>query len=99
SSACDAGNVLSARVYRSCSRCPASRVGAMFNPDDPSDGIQILRLPAAARTVGVTIEVIEVRSLGNLESVATRLMRANVQGLFVGIARLGQIHLLQMRTL
>jgi len=63
-----------------------ARVGVMFNPDDPTDAVQIPPLPAAARAVGVTIEVIEVRDLGNLDAVAERIMRANVQGLFVGFA-------------
>src|SRR5262245_33853236 len=39
------------------------RVGTLFNPDDPTDGVQIPRLPAAARAIGVTIEFIEVRNL------------------------------------
>ncbi len=43
-------------------------------------------LPAVARTVGVTIEFIEVRDLGNLDAVTAQVMGANVQGLFVGIA-------------
>jgi putative tryptophan/tyrosine transport system substrate-binding protein len=63
-----------------------ARVAALFNPDDPTDALQIPRLPVAARTVGVTIEVIEVRDLGNLDAVTTRVMGANVQGLFLGIA-------------
>jgi putative tryptophan/tyrosine transport system substrate-binding protein len=63
-----------------------TRVGAMFNPDDPADALQIGRLPAVARTVGVTIEVIEVRDLGNLDAVAAHVVPANVQGLFVGLA-------------
>src|SRR6266481_5224190 len=28
-----------------------ARVGALFNPDDPTDGVQIPRLPAAARAI------------------------------------------------
>jgi ABC-type uncharacterized transport system substrate-binding protein len=63
-----------------------ARVGALFNPDDPTDGVQIPRLPAAARAIGVTIEFIEVRNLSNLDAVTTRVMGANVQGVFVGIA-------------
>jgi len=34
----------------------------------------------------VTTEVIEVRDLGNLDAAAEQVMRANVQGLFVGVA-------------
>jgi putative ABC transport system substrate-binding protein len=63
-----------------------ARVGVMFNPDDPTDAVQIPPLPPAARAVGVTVEVIEVRDLGNLDAAAERIMRANVQGLFVGFA-------------
>jgi len=63
-----------------------ARVGVMFNPDDPADAVQIPPLPAAARAVRVTTEVIEVRDLGNLDAAAEQIMRANVQGLFVGVA-------------
>jgi ABC-type uncharacterized transport system substrate-binding protein len=63
-----------------------ARVGVMFNPDDRTDAVQVPPLPAAARVVGVTIEIIEARDLGNLDAVAERIMRANVQGLFVGFA-------------
>jgi len=63
-----------------------ARVGALFNPDDPTDGVQIPRLPVAARAIGVTIEGIEVRDLGNLDAVAAQVVRANVQGLFVGVS-------------
>jgi hypothetical protein len=41
---------------------------------------------ATARAVGISIEVIEVRDLGNLDAVAAQVMRANVQGLLVGAA-------------
>jgi len=63
-----------------------ARVGVMLNPDDPADSVQIPSLPAAARAVGVTMEVIEVRDLGNLDAAAAQIMRASVQGLFVGVA-------------
>ena len=58
----------------------------MFNPDDPADALQIPELPPVARTIGVTIEFIEVRDLGNLDAVTAQVMGANVQGVFVGIA-------------
>ena len=63
-----------------------ARVGVMLNPDDPADSVQIPSLPAATRAVGVTMEVIVVRDLGNLDAAAAQIMRANVQGLFVGVA-------------
>jgi putative ABC transport system substrate-binding protein len=58
----------------------------MFNPDDPVDGVQIPPLPAVARTVGVAIEIIEVRDVSKLDAAAAEVMRADVQGLFVGVA-------------
>jgi putative tryptophan/tyrosine transport system substrate-binding protein len=63
-----------------------TRVGAMFNPDDPVDALQIPELPAVARSIGVSVEFIEVRDLGNLDGVAAQVMGANVQGLFLGLA-------------
>jgi putative ABC transport system substrate-binding protein len=63
-----------------------ARVGALFNADDPTDRLQISRLPAAARAVGVTVEVIRVHNLGNLDALATEIKRADVQGLLVGQA-------------
>jgi putative tryptophan/tyrosine transport system substrate-binding protein len=63
-----------------------TRLGVMLNPDDPADSVQIPSLPAAARAVGVNIEVIQVRDLGNLDAAAAQIMRASVQGLFVGVA-------------
>jgi ABC-type uncharacterized transport system substrate-binding protein len=63
-----------------------ARVGAMLNPDDPMDDLQIRPLPDTARAVGISIEVIEVRDLGNLDAVAAQVMRANVQELLVGAA-------------
>jgi putative tryptophan/tyrosine transport system substrate-binding protein len=63
-----------------------ARVGAMFNPDDPVDRVQIPRLSAATRAAGLDIELIQVRDLSNLDAVADKIMRANVQGLFVGMS-------------
>jgi len=63
-----------------------THVGAMFNPDEPGDVVQIPELPALARTLGVAIELIEVRDLSNLDAVAARVMTTNVQGLFFGVS-------------
>jgi putative tryptophan/tyrosine transport system substrate-binding protein len=63
-----------------------ARIGGMFNPDDPVDELQIARASAAARAAGVSMEVIQIRDLGNLESVATEITRTSVQGLFFGVA-------------
>jgi putative tryptophan/tyrosine transport system substrate-binding protein len=61
-----------------------TRLAVVVNPDDPTDRIQIPRLPAAARALGLTLEVIEVREASMLDSVPSEVMRAKVQGLFVG---------------
>ena len=63
-----------------------ARVGTLFNPDDPTDRLQISRLPAAARAVGVTVELIKVRNLSNLDAIAAEIKHAGVQGLLVGQA-------------
>ena len=63
-----------------------TRVGVMFNPNEPVDALQIPELPDVARSVGVAIEFIEVRDLSNLDVVAARVTNANVQGLFLGPA-------------
>jgi putative ABC transport system substrate-binding protein len=63
-----------------------ARVGALFNPNDPTDRLQISRLPAAARAVGMTIEVIQLRDLNNFDTIAAEIKRADVQGLLVGQA-------------
>jgi putative ABC transport system substrate-binding protein len=62
-----------------------ARVGALLNPNDPTDGAQISQLPTAARALGVTVELIHVRDLNNLNFLAEEILRANVQGLFVGL--------------
>src|SRR5262245_41779128 len=61
-----------------------AHVGALFNPDNPTDRLQTSRLPDAARAVGVTMEIIEVRDIANLDLTAAEIRRANVNGLFVG---------------
>ncbi|MGE5141708.1 MAG: ABC transporter substrate-binding protein [Rudaea sp.] len=62
-----------------------ARIGAMFNPDDPTDGVQVRRLPALARAAGVAVEIIQARDLRDLDIVGAEITRANVQGLFVGM--------------
>jgi putative tryptophan/tyrosine transport system substrate-binding protein len=60
-----------------------ARVGVLINPDDPTDLVQIPRLPGAARTLGLSLEVIEVRDATRLDVVAAQIERAGVQALFV----------------
>jgi putative ABC transport system substrate-binding protein len=61
-----------------------SRVGIVANPDDPSDGLTVAQLPAAARALGVAVEVLEVRDVTKLDGVAVQIARAGVQALVVG---------------
>jgi ABC-type uncharacterized transport system substrate-binding protein len=61
-----------------------ARVGVLFNPDDPTDRVQTAQLPAAARAVGVTTELIQVRDLRSLDVMVAEIMHAQVQGLLVG---------------
>jgi putative tryptophan/tyrosine transport system substrate-binding protein len=63
-----------------------TRLGALFNPDDPTDRLQMSRLSGAARAVGVTTVAIHVRDIGNLDLTAAEIERANVNGLFIGQA-------------
>lgn len=60
------------------------RVGAIINPDDPTDRILIPRLPAAAQALGLTLKFIEIRSAGKLDMLRAEIAQANLQALFVG---------------
>src|SRR5262249_27116472 len=61
-----------------------ARIGAIVNPDDPTDRVEIAHLPAAARALDLALEFIEVRDTGKLDTVAAAVERAGVQGLLVG---------------
>jgi putative ABC transport system substrate-binding protein len=61
-----------------------ARLGAIVNPDDPTDRVYIAKLPAAAQALGLTLEMIEVHGATKLEAVPAAVTRADVQGLFVG---------------
>jgi putative ABC transport system substrate-binding protein len=60
-----------------------SRVGVLINPDDPSDALIVPQLPAAARALGLAVEVVEVRDVNKLDAVSAQLVRAGAQALFV----------------
>ena len=60
-----------------------ARIGAIVNPDDPTDGVQIRRLPAAARALGMTVQLFEIRALTQLDAVAGEVARAGVAALYV----------------
>jgi putative ABC transport system substrate-binding protein len=61
-----------------------ARVGAIVNPDDPTDSLTISLLPAAARALGMTVEQFDVRDVTKLDAVAAAIERADVGALFVG---------------
>jgi len=61
-----------------------ARVGVIVNPDDPTDASTIPRLPAAARTLGMTLEQFELRDLAKLDAMAAAIGRTNVEALLVG---------------
>jgi putative ABC transport system substrate-binding protein len=60
------------------------RVGAIFNPDDPTDAIRIPRLPAAAQALGMAMKLIALRDASQLDAVAAEVMHARVQALLFG---------------
>jgi ABC-type uncharacterized transport system substrate-binding protein len=60
-----------------------SRVGIVANPDDPSDGLTVARLPTAAHVLGVEVRVFEARDVNKLDIVFAQVERAGVQALFV----------------
>src|SRR5262249_36962271 len=61
-----------------------ARVGAIVNPDDPTDSLTISLLPAAARALGMTVEQFDVRDVTKLDAVAAAIARADVGALVVG---------------
>ena len=61
-----------------------ARVGVVLNPGDPNDGLMLPRLPAAARALGLSFEVFEVRDVSKLDALSAQVVRAGVQALLVG---------------
>ena len=60
-----------------------ARVGVVVNPDDPTDALTIPRLPAATRSLGVMLELLDLRDVTKLDGVAAAIRRADVGALFV----------------
>jgi putative ABC transport system substrate-binding protein len=61
-----------------------SRIGMLFNPDDPNDTGMIPRLPATTGALGMTVQILEVRQGTKLDDMSERITGAGVQALFVG---------------
>jgi putative ABC transport system substrate-binding protein len=60
-----------------------ARVGVMVNPDDPVDAKSLAALPAAARTLGLAVRVLDVRAAVEFEPALAAAVREGVQGLHV----------------
>ena len=60
-----------------------ARVGAILNPHDPNDAAVAPRLPAAAKALGMTIQMFEVRDVTKLDDLSAQITRAGVHALFV----------------
>ena len=60
-----------------------ARVGAIVNPDDPTDALWIPRLSTATRALGVTLEQFDLRDVTKLGAVAAAIGHADVGALFV----------------
>ena len=61
-----------------------TRVGAVFNPDDPTDAFTISRLPYSAKALGIALVHFEVRAASELDGVANKVASSGLNGLFVG---------------
>ena len=60
-----------------------ARVGAILNPDEPNDALVVPRLPVAAKALGMTIHMFEVRDVTKLDDLSAQITRAGLQALFV----------------
>jgi putative ABC transport system substrate-binding protein len=60
-----------------------SQMGVMTAPGDPTDAVVLRVLPAAARALGVTTKVFEVRETSQLDAAFARASRDGTQGLFI----------------
>jgi putative tryptophan/tyrosine transport system substrate-binding protein len=61
-----------------------SRLGLLYNPDDPTDAVAPPRLRAVTRALGLTFQAFEVRDVGGLDAVSAQVVGAGMQALFVG---------------
>jgi ABC-type uncharacterized transport system substrate-binding protein len=62
----------------------AKTIGALVNPANPNAGIQSKALPAAARSLGVNVEILSATSEHDFESVFARLVDLKADGLVIG---------------
>jgi putative tryptophan/tyrosine transport system substrate-binding protein len=62
-----------------------ARVGILVSPDDPADAINYKRVPAAARALGLSLRLYEVRK-ADFNAVFAQAVREGMQGLFISEA-------------
>ena len=55
-----------------------------INPDDPTDAVIVPHVPKAAKALGISFKVFEVRDLTKLDDISTRIVDAGMQALIVG---------------
>ncbi len=60
-----------------------ARVGVMVNPDDTADAQSLKALPAAARALGLTVRILDVRAAAEFEPALAAAVREGLQGLHV----------------
>jgi ABC-type uncharacterized transport system substrate-binding protein len=65
-----------------------SRVGMMINPDDTADARSLKALPAAARALGLTVRVLDVRAAEEFEPAFAAAVGEGLQGLHVSLSPL-----------
>jgi ABC-type uncharacterized transport system substrate-binding protein len=65
-----------------------SRVGMMINPDDTADARSLKALPAAARALGLTVRVLDVRAAAEFEPAFAAAVGEGLQGLHVSLSPL-----------
>jgi len=65
-----------------------ARVGVMVNPDDTTDARSLKALPVAARALGLTVRVLDVRAAVEFEPALAAAVREGVQGLHVSLSPL-----------
>jgi ABC-type uncharacterized transport system substrate-binding protein len=60
-----------------------TRVGVIINPDNPTESANRKSLPAAARALGLTVRVLEVRAAAEFEAAFATAIADGLQGLHV----------------
>src|SRR5688500_7423060 len=61
----------------------ASRVGALWNPTNPGNAPQLREVEAAARTLGMKVQPVEARNLGELDRAFAAMTRQQADAIIV----------------